>query len=649
MRQEYWAAREIQEVAAEVKERFENYRQWLAATRYADRVRTAYNRFYGFDNMGTLEVVRDDKDLARINVNQYKSLIKRLHIMATEQKLAYQPRAKTSDTKSEIESSLAKGIVEYYSDERQMGSTLSNGVLGALVMLEQFIHAPWDTAAGYELTADEGQTIKSGDQIFETYSAFDVARATAADTTPWYIIRKRERKHDLAALHPQFTDEILAETMEADKDGLHVASGMQGRPGAAASNDQEDFCYTYTFYHARTPAMPEGRRSLVCAGQVLSDGPLVYDKPPVFRLSAGDILQTCFGDSPAVDLLPLQQALDALSAATLTNNLNNALQLIWSQDANLSTRRLADGQILVSSAAKPEALNLTGSAAENYKLLDSLKQDMQLLSGVNDVARGNPSSNLKSGSSLALVLAQAIQFVSDLQKSYARTAGDVASCLVANIQKFATEEMTAYIVGASKKGMIKKFKADDMMNVERVAVDLGNPLTQTLAGRSELMQQWMQYGAVKDLKQIVTFLETGNLDQAIEDDFSDALLISEEAEMIKRGEKPLAVLLDNHAEHILEHKKIASTPEARANPELMAVLLDHIDEHIQWMRQVPPDLAAVISGQPLPPPGPPPGPEGAPPQPTVNGARMPSIPEEAPAESQENYQQTLDSIPPQEG
>jgi hypothetical protein len=380
------------------------------------------------------------------------------------------------------------------------------------------------------------------------------------------------------------------------------------------------------------------------SGQVLKDGALSYDDMPIYRIVAGNVLQTAYADSPAVELVALQEALNALYSGTLNNNLNNAIQLIWSADPNLTTKRLSDSQTLVTSTTPPQALNLTGSAAENFKMLDMIKLDQQLLSGVNDVARGNPSSNLKSGTSLAVILAQAIQYVSNLQKSYAELVGDVATCLITNIKKFGTEEMTAYIVGASKKGQVRKFKAEDVMDVERISVDLGNPLTQTYAGRQELMQTWQQYGIIKDPKQIVSFLATGNLDQTIEDDFSDAILIASENELMRKGEPPVIMITDLHAEHIVKHNKLFSDPAERENPELAQIALGHMMEHIALMKQVPPELAAVLSGQPIPPPAAPKMP-GDRPNPTINSARMPSLPEGTPPSMADGYQDELDSMP----
>lgn len=646
MTTEYWALAPIDKISNEVQSKFSDYKNWLRTCGYGLKIRKAYETYYGFNSAGALGIERDFDETDRITVNHYRSLIKRIHIMVTENKLAFQPRAKNSDSKSLIEADLARGIVEYYGDEKHMNQLFSDAVLGSIIMLEQFIHCPWDQSEGYELSVDGERIIKTGDQTFQLYSAFNVARNTTEEKTNWYIIREKCNKYDLAALHPDFAQEILNDSIKRDIDDWDL---NWIRPNYQFNTirmiDDPDYVYKYHLYHARTPACEQGRHTVICADQVLSDGPLHYDKMPVFRLKAGSVLDSCLADSPATDLLSMQQGLNSLFSALTTNALNNAKQMIYCQDQNLKTLPIDNGQTLVVASAPPVGINLSANSADSYKLVDMYVQHQQLLSGVNDSSRGNPQASLKSGNSIALMLAQAIQYVNDIQKSYAQVASDVATCLLNNIQKFANEEMIAYITGTNRKGSIKKFTAQDVMNIERVTVDLGSPITQTLAGRHELVQQFLQYQIIKDPKQIVSFLRTGELDQTTDSLFSDAMLIKEENELIKKGEKPVVLMLDNHPEHILEHKTVFSSPEARSNKTITEVGLAHIMDHIKEMRLMPPDLAAVITGQPLPPAAPPQGSEDM--LPEVQGVNVPGLPPGTPPQVAENYQQTLEALPPQ--
>jgi hypothetical protein len=631
---EYWASRPLEAIAAEVEGKFDEYLSTIDQTGYLHKIRKFYGQYYGVNEKGAFEVEKSDDGAVKfVKVNHYKSLIKRIHILITQNKLAFQVRARNSDVKSQLEADLGKGILEYYNDEKALSKRFSEAVETSLVCLEAFMHCPWARHKGEEIAADmeTGEMVYTGDQEFEVKTALDVARNIRSVDSDWYIVRCQQNKWDLAALYPEFADEITSASCDYTY-RLNVDTGNM-------DDDQVDVLY---FYHRKTPAMKQGRYSVICNGQALADSPLPYKRPPVFRLTAGNVVDSIYGDSPAADIASIQEVVDALYSAVCTNNINFAQQNIWSQDSNLSVSKISEGQNLIVSATEPKALQLTQSAAETYKLLDKLENSQQLLSGVNATARGTPEASLKSGNSLALMLAQAIQYVNDLQNNFAQLGSDVGTCVINNIQSFAKGEMLVVIGGQSRKSYIRNFQAKELINIDRVSVDLGNPLTQTYAGRYELVQQWMQFG-IANPKTIVEFLKTGQVDSLIDGEFADLTLVQEENEMLKRGEQPPMIRTDDHPYHIEQHRQLLSDPEARYNPELVTSILNHISEHEMAMQP------------PMPPPGPP-GPGGQPEQmppddPNAQlgpgqSANLPNPPPGAPPEVAADFEQ---ATAPQQG
>lgn len=657
----YWAARPTKEIAAEIERQFSSYQDWLERTGYLDRVTESYRTFNGINKDGTVRLSQsEDGAITKMSVNHFKNLLKRLQILITQNKLSFTPRARNTDAKSQVEADLAKGILEYYTDEKKMSGIFAEAVETALVCFEAFVHCPWDPQAGEELAGDveTGSILYTGDQAFEVLTALDVARNQAHRDTNWHIVRLRKNKYDLAAQHPQFADEIINSSTKWEYNLLK--SNYQD-----LEEDASDLTDVYILYHKKTPALPKGREVWVCGSEVIKDGPLRYKKVPVNRLSAGDVIGQVMGDSPALELLPIQQMLDALFSAVGTNNLNFAVQNIHSSDPNLSITKLSDGMNLIHSAAAPTPLQLTNSSQETYTLIESMINQQQLLSGINSTARGNPESSLKSGNSLALMLAQAIQYVITLQQNYAQLASDVGSAVINNIQQFASHEMVATIGGISRSSYVKTFKAEDIMNIDRVSVDLGNPIMQTTAGKYELAQQMMQYGILKTPEQVTTVLKTGEIDSLTEDKFKVGIRIREENEMLKRGVMPLSTVLDNHPMHIAEHYAVLSDPELlQSDPDLVKRTLAHIQEHISlWheLFQLYPEAAAALQIPPPPPPPMQPGMEAMPPEgmegpapqgpapdgmdpAQVNGTKLPSLPPNAPAESAQAYEQVQASI-----
>jgi hypothetical protein len=66
----------------------------------------------------------------------------------------------------------------------------------------------------------------------------------------------------------------------------------------------------------------------------------------------------------------------------------------------------------------------------------------------------------------------------------------------------------------------------------------------------------------------------------------------------------MAIDTDDHALHIREHRAILNDADRRVNdPEFVQRTLMHIQEHIDALRAVDPDLLAILQQQPLGPVG----------------------------------------------
>ena len=642
MRANYFAKAPADVIASEIEAKFSEYEMWLDKSGLRHKVQELYSGFYNFDKAGGFKITKNqDGSVSRISVNHYKNLIQRLHSLTTQSKLAFTPRATNSDAKSQLQADFAKGLLEYYSDEKDMNTVLSDAVLMSLIMLESFVYCPWNFDRGEEVSAgNPGENpVRTGDQEYHVLTALDVARSTTLKQTPYYIIRQRVNRWDLAARHPEFEQEILSSS---------VIGNPQSRLYTPFDSDytgqtDDDATEIYTLIHDKTSAVPKGRVTVICNGKVLTDSVLFYKTMPVTRMSSGEVFETVVGDSPATSLLSLQEAIDALSTATLSNNLNFAMQNIWSPTA-IDIQQISQGQNLVISAQKPEALQLTESSKETYTQIDGLKSDQQLLSGINATTRGDPDGSVKTAGGQALALAQAIQFVDGIQKNYARLAGDVGTITIHNLQKFCSVPRLAYLGGQSRASYVKEFTSEDIDKVDRVSVDLGSPLVQNVSGRYQMIQEWTQQGMITDPKVALNFLRTGEIDSATEDDFKDKVLIREENENIRKGIAPVVIAFDIHPEHIIKHKAMAADPAIRENPEILQVLLDHVQQHLDQMKMLDPDLAAILGLMPLPsqtmpPMGPPPGPE-------VQGQPLPGPPNGTPPQAEQALAEQQAALPP---
>jgi len=136
----------------------------------------------------------------------------------------------------------------------------------------------------------------------------------------------------------------------------------------------------------------------------------------------------------------------------------------------------------------------------------------------------------------------------------------------------------------------------------------------------------MQMSIIKTPEQYIQVINTGSLESMTEDTQSELLLIKSENESLVDGGEVIAVATDQHSLHIKEHKCVLADPDLRKDPQLVQRTLMHIQEHINLLRGIDPQLLMMMGEQPLTPPmmGAPGGPGVQDPNAQVNQSEMPS-------------------------
>jgi hypothetical protein len=533
-------------------------------------------------------------------------------------------RAINSDYKSIAQTYLANGILDYYMREKNLESSLKTAVEMAIVLGAGFIKMEWNATSGDVYDIDEnGLEIKEGEIEFTNLSPFDVVfdGSKECHKLDWYMIRTFKNRFDLMAKYPELADKLKGIPSKSDASVYRMA---------LLANDVTDDIPVYEFYHKKTESMPQGRYMLFAdTDAVMLDTPLPYRIVPIFRVSAGEILGTPYGYSPMFDLFPLQQAADALYSTIMTNQSAFGVQNLYvPRGSDLTVASLHGGMNIIEGLAKPEPINLTQTPAEIFKFLEMIVQSMETISGVNSVARGQPEASLKSGAALALVQSMALQFISGLQQSYVKLVEDCGTAIIQILKDYANTPKVAALVGKNNKMLLKEFTGDDLHSINRVVVDIGNPLSRTIAGRVQMAEQMMQMHIIKDPTQYFQVLNTGRLDVMFEGDVSQQLLVRAENEWLAEGKNPIIAPTDLHAFHIQEHRAVLDDTDIRSNEMIIKGVMDHIQGHMDMLTNTDPRLLQLTGQQPLPPPmppggqppqgGPPPGP-GGPPQGSPQG------------------------------
>lgn len=602
--EKYFASLGPNELASELMKRAEAYYDYLMLTGRMTLWRRTYEYYYrGVYRGGKVAKVGPQQQYYAAHFNHYRNLLQHMIIMTTSQKPSWEPRATNTDYKSLAQVKDASGILDYFMREKRMENNSKQGVEDTVVYGEGYVVPTWDTALGEPYTKDPqtGKIIKTGDIEITNYTPVDVIRdptLPAYAKQKWWILRDYENKWDLAARYPSLKDKILDLSYDQTRK-------FNAQASAFIRYDTEQIP-VFKFFHAPTDAMPEGRIYEFLSSEVwLTDAKLPYKKVPIYRCSAAEQRGTNFGYTIGWDLLPGQEMFDTLTSTIFTNQALFGVQNITMPVGTPIKGSETVGGLKIlrydPKLGKPEALNLVQSPAEIFKMLDMINALLETISGINSVARGHPEASLKSGSALALVQSMAIQFSSGLQQTYSQLLEDMGTGVINILKGFANAPRLMTIAGKSNMPYMLEFTGKDLADIDRVTVDLGNPLARTTAGKVQMAEDLLKAGLI-DAEQYIQVMKTGNLETATEGKQAELLHIRDENERLVEGQEVVALATDAHALHIHEHKVVLASTEARKQPDLVRRATEHIMAHINLLRQTDPGLLAVLGEKPIPPP-----------------------------------------------
>ena len=622
------------------------YYKTLDDVGHTRKIQTSYFYYYGKGEKASyLHASGSQGQNTEIVINDYASLIKHVTTLVTGNRPSFDARSTNTDYESQAQTILGEQILEYYMREKGVEKILKKACSYGVKYSEGFIGMDWDVKMGNIIAADEeGNPVNEGDIRYSIYHPLQIVRDCYNDgDQDWIIVVQNINKYNLAAKYPEYAEHILDIVPDQGKASeRNIDYLLDNR-----TSMETDMIPFYIFYHKKCAVLPEGKIAFFVEGKKLQEGTLPYENIPVFRVAPDNFDGYCLGYTGMWDLLGIQEASDQLYSAVTSNNLSFAKQVIQTtRDNDINVSDLADGLMLIESEAELKPVQLTRSAPESYQLLQVYQSKMQELSGVNEVIRGVPSPNLRSGNSMALVAAQAITYNSGIEGAYNVLIEDVGTETLRFLKSFATSPRFAAIVGKYKKAFMQTFTGDDLANIDRVTVDLQGSVAKTTAGKVQLAENLLQNGLITRPEQYIMVMETGKLDPLVEPSEVELLNIRHENEMLAQGEAPAAIALDNHPLHINEHKSVVANPEARNNPTVVQTTLAHIMEHINLLKTTPPELLQVLGIQALPPTemAPPQGgsaevlqPPESPMPPNVPSP--PNLPPEADATTQQSYEQ----------
>lgn len=624
---EYWAQGPTRECADEVLNRVDDYYRFCKTSMWFENWRKLYyaynpNRYIA----GQTIQAGESNEYRTIKVNHFRNLLEHIQTLSITDRPAWQPQSTNSDSRSQKQTIIAQGVLDYMMREKRVERHLRDATRNALLFCEGYVSEWWDPTAGEALATDQetGESKHDGDLRYSSHEPVDIIRDPNLkhfSQRSWVVIRTYENKYEIAKKFPEYEEEITGSQLEISAVNHYMAGQFMDR------SLESDLIVLYTFYHVKSDACPHGRQMQMLAdGTVLSDSILLYKHIPLHRIVAADQIGTPMGMSVSIDLLPLQEMIDAHYTTILSINENYAIpKILLPVGCNIMADSLSNGFQAISYNAqggKPEIMVMPVAQDGLFKAMLQLQHDMETVSGVNSVSRGNPEASLKSGSALALVQSMAIQFHAPLQQSYIQLLEDVGTATIQIMQDYADTPRIVQIAGKRNKGIIQQsFSNKDIDGISRVQVQVGNPLSKTVSGRLSIAQDLLQNKIITTAQEYLMVLETGEIEPLTQGATSELLNLASENEMLMDGQLIPVLFTDNHKLHIQEHSSLASDPIIRSDPKAFGLIAQHLMQHIGMLSDPDYQNYRMIMDYPSLQPGQ--TPQGGPGQPNMQGGQAP--------------------------
>ena len=151
----------------------------LYSNRYISKLRKSWFSYHGsyfgsyYSDNHSITFGGENGELANIAVNHYRNIATNIITMITATRPAFQARAVNTDHKSQIQTVLADGLLEYYLRDKRLEKYLKTAVEYAVVLGSGYIKMDWDATSGkiYDyIDPDEDEIVaydEDGDPVNE--------------------------------------------------------------------------------------------------------------------------------------------------------------------------------------------------------------------------------------------------------------------------------------------------------------------------------------------------------------------------------------------------------------------------------------------------------------------------------------------------
>ena len=146
----YFGADKGEDLVAYLQRRSELWFQTLTTSSYIDKIKRSWQSYHGvyYEDSHAVSFSGESGELVNLPVNHYRNIGQNILTMVTATRPSFQARAVNTDLKSQIQTNLANGLLEYYMREKRLEGDLKRAVEYAIVMGSGYIKMEWNATSG---------------------------------------------------------------------------------------------------------------------------------------------------------------------------------------------------------------------------------------------------------------------------------------------------------------------------------------------------------------------------------------------------------------------------------------------------------------------------------------------------------------------
>ncbi len=634
----YWLADpDVERVAAECRRRIDAYAERMDSLGRSDIWRRMSALRFSRDsdsNVAATDVKIGGQrgELIGTRMNMLSRYVRAVGVMVTGSRPSYQARSIASSALAISQVAVGDALCDFAISKRDAEEVAKRAFDYMLLYGEGWTAPAWDERAGKMLGQDEqGRQRYEGDIVITAKRPDEVVRDVDLDesaTHEWLLVARQVSRWKLMQQHPELADYIkTANTrtrLEDIRDSLTVRTNTERRQRIG------DVVTVYELFAPPSVMLPEGRYAMLLGDRLIADDRAIYDDLAHYPMIADYEPGTCWGHSFLWDQCGPQQVIDALFNSSLSIIHNYAKPTMFipegsvldvSKEASVLPFRVVRGTVPPTMIAMDPSV-----LAPLFEAFDRVVDAMTQMTGLNDAALGDAGKS-QSGQALATMHTMAQQSVSGAQAAYSTGFGEMMFGVIKRFRAFATSERIIQISGSSYTGDVAKFKASDLLSIEGIDTEMGPASLRHSTGKKEFADKMLERGAIT-MEQYREVMATGKAEPIVDRPRSQRRLVEEENERMRDG-KPVAVnLTDDHRAHIQGHACVGDDSELRIGPTdeqgntimeqgppdpmtgmptmvpavnpILAARDAHIQEHIEALKNMDPDLASALEAEPVP-------------------------------------------------